>query len=51
MSRMRLLREFWTFIWQEKMWWIVPFVIVLLLVGLLAIVGSSPIGPAVYALF
>lgn len=51
MSRLKLVRELFTFLWREKLWWITPFVIVLLLLGLLAIIGGTPIGPFVYTLF
>ena len=27
----RLLREFWGFAWQNKAWWIVPMILILLL--------------------
>ena len=54
---MRLLRHFrnlladlFGFARQNKIWWIVPLVLFLLVVGLL-IVGVSTISPFIYSLF
>lgn len=46
----RLLRELWAFARENKAWWIVPVVLVLLAVGLL-IVSVSAISPFIYSLF
>ncbi len=46
----RLLRELWAFARENKAWWIVPVVIILLLVTVL-IVGVSSISPFIYSLF
>ena len=46
----RLLREVGEFAWQNKVWWIVPMVIVLLAMALLVFVGQSS-APFVYTLF
>ena len=44
--------ELLTFMWQRKLWWLMPMVIVLLIVGLLLILAqSSAIGPLIYTLF
>lgn len=45
-----LLREFGEFAWQNKAWWIVPVVIILLLLSVLIFVGSS-VAPFIYTLF
>lgn len=47
---MRLLKEFGVFAWQNKAWWIVPVVLVLLLVALLVFAGQSA-APFIYTLF
>jgi hypothetical protein len=40
------------FLWQRKLWWLIPMIIVLLLFGLLLIFASaSGIGPFIYTLF
>lgn len=46
----RLLKEFVGFAWQNKVWWIVPMVLVLLLLGFL-IVSSQTVAPFIYTLF
>ncbi len=39
-------------LWQKKMWWLIPMVSVLLLLGLLLIFASaSGVGPFIYTLF
>jgi hypothetical protein len=40
------------FLWQRKLWWLIPMVAVLLLFGLLLIFASaSGVGPFIYTLF
>jgi hypothetical protein len=46
----KLLKEFIGFAWQNKVWWIVPMVLVLLLLGFL-IVSSQAVAPFIYTLF
>lgn len=44
--------ELLRFFWARKLWWLVPVVIALLLVGVLTIVASSsPVAPFIYTLF
>jgi len=52
MAKQSLIKEFFLFIKQEKKWWLVPFIVVLLLVGsLIVFAGSSPLAPFIYPLF
>jgi len=46
----RFLRELFAFARQNKVWWMVPVVLVLLLLALL-VVGVSTISPFIYSLF
>ncbi len=46
----KLLKEFAGFAWENKVWWIVPMVLVLLLLALL-IVTSQTAAPFIYTLF
>ena len=40
------------FLWNFKMWWMIPMVSILLFFGLLIVVGSaSGVGPFIYTLF
>jgi hypothetical protein len=54
MSRLRhffrLFADLLSFARQNKIWWIVPLVLLLLVVGVL-IVGVSTISPFIYSLF
>ena len=46
-----LLREIWTFIKEEKIWWMAPIVVALLLVGVLVALTSTGAAPFIYTLF
>ena len=46
----KLLADLFGFARQNKIWWIVPLVLLLLVVGVL-IVGVSTISPFIYTLF
>jgi hypothetical protein len=46
-----LLRELFDFLRLNKKWWLTPIVLVLLLVGALAGLGSTAIAPFIYTLF
>jgi hypothetical protein len=50
-KRHSLLGELWTFVRENKAYWIAPIILVLLLVGLLIILGSSKAAPFIYTLF
>ena len=52
MAKQSLVKEFFLFIKQEKKWWLIPLITVLLLVGaLIVFAGSSPLAPFLYPLF
>ncbi len=52
MAKQSLIKEFFLFIKEEKKWWLIPLIAVLLLVvGLIAFAGSSPLAPFLYPLF
>jgi hypothetical protein len=45
-------RELLEFLWQQKMWWMVPLVAVLLVFGLLLVFASATgVGPFIYTVF
>jgi hypothetical protein len=46
----KLLADLFTFARQNKIWWMVPLVLLLLVVGAL-VVGVSTISPFIYSLF
>lgn len=44
--------ELLRFLWQRKLWWLIPMIIVLMLFALLVVFAStSGIGPFIYTLF
>jgi len=52
MSKRRVVSEFWTFLRQEKKYWLLPIVVVFVLFGLLIVFSqSSAIAPFIYTLF
>ncbi|MBX3437057.1 MAG: hypothetical protein KF861_06175 [Planctomycetaceae bacterium] len=40
--------EFWQFLRDNKKWWLVPILLALLLLGALAVISSSGLGPFIY---
>ena len=52
MSRRRVLSDLWSFLRQEKKYWLVPIVVVFILFGLLIVLSqSSALAPFIYTLF
>jgi hypothetical protein len=46
------LQELWDFIWERRLWWLIPLIVMLLLVAILIIIAAStPVSPFIYALF
>jgi hypothetical protein len=46
------MRSFWRFLMENKVWWITPTVLVIvLLVALILATGDKQIAPFVYSLF
>ncbi len=46
-----LVREFWAFLNQNKKWWLLPILLVLLLLGAVLVLSTSVIAPFIYPLF
>lgn len=50
--RLGIMGELFAFLWEQKLWWLMPMVSVLLLLGILMIFAqSSAIAPFIYTLF
>lgn len=50
--RAKIIAEVISFLWQRKLWWLIPMVLILLLFGLLLIFAqSTAVGPFIYTLF
>jgi len=51
-ARLGIMGEFMSFLWQRKLWWMIPMMVVLLMLGLLMVFAqSSAISPFIYTLF
>lgn len=52
LDRMGILGELIRFLWERKLWWMIPMVLVLILVvGLLVFAQGSAVAPFIYTLF
>ena len=50
--RFSFVRDLFSFMRDRKKWWLLPIIIMLILVGVLVIFGSSSsLSPFIYALF
>ncbi len=50
-KRQSFVSEFLHFLGENKKWWMLPMLVVLLLLGLVLIVGGSGVAPFIYTLF
>lgn len=51
-TRFSIVRGLFRFLWQNKMWWLIPMIAVLVVFFLIMIFAqSSPLGPFIYTLF
>jgi hypothetical protein len=51
-SRFGVTRELIQFLWQRKLWWLIPLILVLVLVtGLFIFATATGLGPLVYSLW
>jgi hypothetical protein len=46
-----LVSEFWYFLRQNKKWWLLPIVVVLLAFGVLVFLSGTAAAPFIYTLF
>lgn len=49
--RQSLLAEFLQFLGQNKKWWLLPILLVVLILGALVFLGGSGAAPFIYTLF
>jgi hypothetical protein len=51
-KRLRIIISLFRFLWQNKMWWLIPVMIVLFLFfGLILLGQATPLGPFIYTIF
>lgn len=52
MMRLGVIGELFSFLWKRKLYWLVPMIVVLVLVGALIILSANPAtSPFIYSLF
>jgi hypothetical protein len=50
-GEMNIVCEFWEFVKDNKKFWLIPIIIILLLLGLLIMLGGTSAAPFIYTLF
>ncbi|MBU1062525.1 MAG: hypothetical protein KJ957_00710 [Candidatus Omnitrophica bacterium] len=51
-TRVKIIFELFRFLWERKLWWMIPIIVVLLLFALLIFfTQSSAVAPFIYTLF
>lgn len=51
-SRSRIITYLFDFLWSNKLWWMIPMVLFLMVFFLIIILGQgTPLGPFIYTLF
>ena len=50
-DQLALTRDIVELIWQHKLWWVVPVLVAMLVLTLLLVLESTPVGPLLYPLF
>ncbi len=51
-TRFGIIGELFAFMWERKIWWMIPMVTLLLIFAVLLIFAqSSPLAPFIYTLF
>jgi hypothetical protein len=46
-----VVSELWSFMAHNKKWWLTPVIVLLLLLGVLVVLGTSGAAPFIYTLF
>ena len=52
LSRLGVIGELFSFLWQRKLWWLIPMIVVLILFMVLIMAGATAgVGPFIYTLW
>ncbi len=52
MARRRgIVAEFWDFVWQKKVFWMIPIILAILLLAFVVVFGGTAAAPFIYTLF
>jgi hypothetical protein len=50
-ARLGIVRELMAFLWTQKLWWMIPLVVMLLIIGaLVALASATTLAPFIYPL-
>jgi hypothetical protein len=49
-SRLGILGELLGFMWRRRLFWLIPLVVTLMIIGVLILGGSSGLSPFIYSL-
>lgn len=50
--RFRIITRLFKYLWDNKMWWLIPLVALLVVFGAIIVLGhSTPLGPLIYTIF
>ena len=50
-SEINVVRELFAFVRQEKKWFLVPILVILLLAGLFVVLSGAAVAPVIYTVF
>jgi len=50
-ENLSIVQEFMLFLGENKKWWLIPMIVMVVLLGVLIFLGSSPAAPFIYTLF
>ena len=51
-SKLNILKELFSFLWENKLWWMAPIVVIFVFLGIIIWFAQSPaVVPFIYALF
>lgn len=51
-ARMGIVGELLQFLWERKLYWLIPMILVLIIFGAIIVLGSNPsTAPFIYTLF
>lgn len=50
-ENLSIIQEFMLFLGENKKWWLIPMIVMVVLLGVLIFLGSSPAAPFIYTLF
>jgi hypothetical protein len=46
------LKELFQFLWSQKLWWMIPLVLgILIFFGIIILGSATPLGPFIYTIF